>query len=123
MLQRLPQDVSQCVSHRLPAETPGATQSARLLPSLNLESLALEFGIQLKESGIPLRIGIQNPSSTDKDWNSEPKTVLCSITWRAGDFCSFACEQYSLSRSAFGFQLCCSFQPLNLVTIPRRVLI
>ena len=26
-------------------------------------------GIQLKESGIQLRIGIQNPSSTDKDWN------------------------------------------------------
>ena len=26
-------------------------------------------GIQLKESGIQLRRGIQNPSSTDKDWN------------------------------------------------------
>ena len=26
-------------------------------------------GIHLKESGIQLRIGIQNPSSTDKDWN------------------------------------------------------
>ena len=28
-----------------------------------------ESGKQLKESGIPLTIGIQNPSSTDKDWN------------------------------------------------------
>ena len=24
------------------------------------------------ESGIPLTIGIQNPSSTDKDWNTVP---------------------------------------------------
>ena len=30
----------------------------------NPESWALESGIQLKESGIPLTIGIQNPSST-----------------------------------------------------------
>ena len=36
----------------------------------NGESWSLESGIQLKESGIPLTIGIQNPSSTDKDWNS-----------------------------------------------------
>ena len=32
-----------------------------------LESWALESGIQLKESGIPLTLGIQNPSSTDKE--------------------------------------------------------
>ena len=32
----------------------------------NLEPWALESGIQLKESGI------QNPSSTDKDWNPVP---------------------------------------------------
>ena len=54
--------------------------------------LLLESGIQLKESGILLRIGIQNPSSTDKDWNQVPgnpesttwnpesKTVLDSLT-------------------------------------------
>ena len=36
------------------------------------ESLVLESRIQLKESGIPLAIGIQNPSSTDKDWNPLP---------------------------------------------------
>ena len=35
----------------------------------NPESSALESGIHLKESGIPLRIGIQNPSSIDNDWN------------------------------------------------------
>ena len=35
----------------------------------NPESLALESGVQLKESGIPLVIGSENPSSTDKDWN------------------------------------------------------
>ena len=36
------------------------------------ESWAFESGIQLKESGIPLTIGIQNLSSTDKDWNPVP---------------------------------------------------
>ena len=35
----------------------------------NQKSWALESGIQLKESGIPLTIGIRNPSSTDKYWN------------------------------------------------------
>ena len=38
----------------------------------NLEPWALESGIQLKESGIPLTIGIQNPSCTDKDRNPVP---------------------------------------------------
>ena len=38
----------------------------------NLEPWALESGIQLKESGIPLTIRIQNPNSTDKDWNPVP---------------------------------------------------
>ena len=31
----------------------------------------LEFGIQLKKSGIPL-IGFQTPSFTDGDWNPVP---------------------------------------------------
>ena len=35
-------------------------------------SFACEPGIQLKESGIPLKIGIQNPSSTKKDLNQVP---------------------------------------------------
>ena len=38
----------------------------------NPESWVLESGIQLKESGIAPMIGIQNPSSTDKDWNPVP---------------------------------------------------
>ena len=38
----------------------------------NAESWALESGIQLKESGISLTIGIQDHSSTDKDWNPVP---------------------------------------------------
>ena len=47
----------------------------------NPESWALESGIQLKESGIPLTIGIQNPSSTDKDWNPVPsiRNPRCGI--------------------------------------------
>ena len=38
----------------------------------NLYSWALESGIQFKESGILLTIGIRNPSSTDKDCNLVP---------------------------------------------------
>ena len=38
----------------------------------NPKSWALEFEMQLKESGIPLTIGFQNPSSTDKDCNPLP---------------------------------------------------
>ena len=47
----------------------------------NLESWALELGIQHKESGIPLTIGIHNPSSTYKDWNQVPgiRNPLCGI--------------------------------------------
>ena len=41
--------------------------------SWNQKSWALESGIQLKESGIPLTIEIRNPSSTDKDWNPVPE--------------------------------------------------
>ena len=42
----------------------------------SLESWSLESGIQLKESGIPLTIGMRNPSSTEKEpgsstWNLE----------------------------------------------------
>ena len=42
----------------------------------NTESLGLESGIQLQETGTPLTIGIRNPSSTGKDlessnWNPE----------------------------------------------------
>ena len=38
----------------------------------NPESSALESGIQLKESGILLYIGFQNPSFINKDWNPVP---------------------------------------------------
>ena len=38
----------------------------------NPKSWALESRIQLRESGIPLTIGIQKPSSTEKDSNPVP---------------------------------------------------
>ena len=38
--------------------------------SWNPEYWALQSGTHLKDSGIPLKIGIQNPSSSGKDWNS-----------------------------------------------------
>ena len=37
----------------------------------NPESWALESGIQCKEWGITLTIGIPNPGPTDKDWNPQ----------------------------------------------------
>ena len=63
-----------------------------------MESGILGFGIWnvAKESGTSLKIGIRNPSSTDKKtgsstwnpesmaWNPESKTVLDSLTW--GDY-------------------------------------
>ena len=47
------------------------TKRKRLLRRLvrNPESWVLESRIQFKESEIPLTIGIQSPTSTDKDWN------------------------------------------------------
>ena len=39
------------------------------------EPWALESRIQLKESGIPIRIGIQNPSFIDKGHNFSPSSV------------------------------------------------
>ena len=36
------------------------------------ESWVVDSGIELKESEIPLTTGVQNPSSTDKYWNSVP---------------------------------------------------
>ena len=55
----------------------------------NLESWALESIIQLQESGIPLRIGIQNPSSTGKELGihrveSSIQVCFYYLTW--GDF-------------------------------------
>ena len=38
----------------------------------SVKLLLVESRIRLKESGIPLTIEIQNPSSTDKDWNTVP---------------------------------------------------
>ena len=43
--------------------------------------LLVESGIQLKQSGIRLTIGIRNPSSTHKDWNPVPgiRNPWCGI--------------------------------------------
>ena len=50
----------------------------------NPESWDLKSGIQLKESGIPLAIGIQNSSSTDKDWNPVPRIQNPRQSWIPG---------------------------------------
>ena len=47
----------------------------------NPESWVLESGIQLKVSGIPLTIGIQNPSSTDKYWNPVSGIQNPRLSW------------------------------------------
>ena len=43
------------------------------------QSWALESGIQFKESGIPLTIRIQNPSSTEKKIRNQ--SVLDYLVW------------------------------------------
>ena len=45
------------------------------------ESWALESGLQFKESRIQLTIGIQNPSSTDKDWNPVSGIQNLRLSW------------------------------------------
>ena len=63
---------------------------SRIWENLLVESWALESGIQLKESGIPLTIGIRNPSSKFQ-WlesgihamrNPESKSVLDSLPYQ-----------------------------------------
>ena len=58
-----------CKSHFAPCK---GIRNLRKFCLWNAESLVLESGIQLKESRIPLMIGTQNPSSSDKDWNLVP---------------------------------------------------
>ena len=43
------------------------------------EFFLVESGIQLKESGIPLTIGIRHNESTE--WNPESKNSLHYLTW------------------------------------------
>ena len=59
----------------------------------NLEPWALESGIQLKESGIPLTIGIQNPSCTDKDRNPVPVMWNNGVKSRIQDGLGFPCME------------------------------
>ena len=88
-----------------PSEEIWIPESRKLLPVesgiqkcflVNPESwLSVESEIQLKESGIPLTIGIRNPSSTDKNpesspwspesvaWNRQSKTFLDSLIWQS----------------------------------------
>ena len=51
--------------------------------SWNREFWALQSGIQLKESGIPLKIAIRNPSSTDKE------SGIHGVESRIQDFLTF----------------------------------
>ena len=49
----------------------------------NPEFCSLESGMQLKESGIPPTIGIQNPSSTEKDLESTAWNSKSRLSWIA----------------------------------------
>lgn len=53
-----------------------------------MESWNLESGIQLKDSGIPLTIGVHNPSSIEKDWNRVPLN-LESVAWNPESWIPF----------------------------------
>ena len=61
--------------HQLPQERKFCwwNPESRKICLWNPDSWALESAIQLRESGNPLRIAVQNPSSTDKDWNPVPR--------------------------------------------------
>ena len=79
----------------------GGIQSFRLW---NPDSWALESRMQLKESGVPLTIGLWIPSSIDKESGIpylESKTVLDSLTW--GDLC----VNKSIAHSLFFGQTAC----------------
>ena len=53
----------------------------------NPESWVLESGVQLKESGLPPAIiGIENPSSTDKDWNGVLESGIRDVESRTPDY-------------------------------------
>ena len=47
----------------------------------NLKSWTWEYGVELKESEIPLTIGSKSRSSTDKHWNPAPgiRNPICGI--------------------------------------------
>ena len=60
----------------------------------NLEPWALKSGNQLKESGIPLTVGIQNPNSTKSGIQYLESRVHSSLTW--GDTCT--CHMIMLLR-------------------------
>ena len=51
--------------------------------------LGFGIGIQLKESGIPLTMGMQNPSSTDEGWDPVPESGIHSVTSRVQDCLEF----------------------------------
>ena len=59
-----------CKAHVRPTDT--GIQEIFACEIQNLGKFVLESGIRLPEPGIPLTTGIQNPSSTDKDWNPVP---------------------------------------------------
>ena len=68
------------LNHWVIKNSPHVRESFCLLNPESGNILLVESGIlglripkiQLKESGIPLTIRVQYPSSTDKDWNSVP---------------------------------------------------
>ena len=74
--------VVQFASPRLAVASPNVRESGKMFACeirnpgkfglWNPESWALEYDIQLMESGIPVTIVIQIPSSTDKEWNTVP---------------------------------------------------
>ena len=70
------------VSKRVAAQCKGIgnPESGKIMLE-NPQSWALESGIQLNDSEIPRTIGIQIPSTTDRDWNSVPgiRNPRCGI--------------------------------------------
>ena len=67
-----------CKAHVKPTDT--GIQEIFACENQNLGKFILESGIRLQEPGIPLTTGIQNQSSTFKDWNPVPGSPE-SLEW------------------------------------------
>ena len=81
----------------------------------NPESWAWEYKLQLKESGIPLKFGVRNPSFTDKESGIQfMESRIHSLESRIHDCLGFSYMGW-LTFSKFGFNLNVHLTPVHFV--------
>ena len=93
MLGRMTKEQKQTKTRKMNAVAPKNLSQCKgiKIPEISGHFFFVESGQRLKESGIPLTIGVQNPSSTNKKfgfhylesestaWNPESETALDSL--------------------------------------------